>query len=208
MKKTELIMLKRLLQQEIERRNRINTLLSNGLIQEFLSLNSLDIHELPLDDKWIILEELLKKFIITESNGILVCTNNYIVDCIICYQETNYYVKEVPFDSQYIEYQKFKDIETSKTYIAYLDSYIQDLIDKENKYSTRIKMTPSEFCHTRYRGYLISELKEKYTILNPCNSSKNDNGFKEVQKDFFETAIEKGQPKAKKLILEKYQLMN
>mgnify|MGYP003312203812 CR=1 FL=1 len=33
--------------------------------------------------------------------------------------------------------------------------------------------------------------EEKYTILNPYNSSKNSNGFNEVRKDFFKTAIEK-----------------
>ena len=200
-------MLKRLLQQEISRRNRINELLANDTIQEFLSLNNLDIHELPSDDKWLILEELLKEFKITESNGILVCTGNYIVKCSICYQETDYYSKEVPFDNQYIEYQMFKDIETSKIHKAYCDRYIERLIEEENRYSIRTNMTPSEFCHKRYGRYLTSELKEKYTILNPYNSSKKDNGFKDVQKDFFTTAIEKGQPKAKQLVLTKYSQM-
>ena len=35
MNKSELIKLKKMLRQEIDRRNRINELLSNGLIQEF-----------------------------------------------------------------------------------------------------------------------------------------------------------------------------
>lgn len=48
---------------------------------------------------------------------------------------------------------------------------------------------------------------EKYTILNPYNSSKNNNGFMEVQNDFFTTAVEKGQSKAKKLVLSKYSQM-
>ena len=207
MKKTELIKLKKLLQQETDRRNRINELLSNGSIQEFLSLNNLNINELQSDDKWIILKELLKEFQITESNGILVCTGSYLTDCSICYQETNYYTKEVPFDNPYIEYQMFEDIETSKIHIAYTDSYIQRKVDEENKYYSRMKVTSSEFCHKRYGRYLASELKEKYIILNPYNSSKNSNGFNEVQKDFFTTAIEKGQPKAKQLVLTKYPRM-
>ena len=45
MNKSELIKLKKMLRQEIDRRNRINELLSNGLIQEFLSLNNLNINE-------------------------------------------------------------------------------------------------------------------------------------------------------------------
>lgn len=192
MKKTEIIMLKRLLQQETNRRNRINELLTNGLIQEFLALNNLDIEKLPSDDKWFILEELLKEFKITESNGILVCTGNYIVECRICYQETDYYTKEVPFDDPYTRYQIFQDIETSKVHTAYIDKYIERKIEEENKYYTTIKMTPSEFCYKRYGRRLVSELMEKYIILNPYNSSKKDNEFDEVRKDFFTTAIEKG----------------
>lgn len=207
MKKTELIMLKRLLQQETNRRNRINELLTNGLIQEFLAINNLDIEKLPSDDKWFILEELLKEFKITESNGILVCTGNYIVECRICYQETDYYTKEVPFDDPYTRYQIFQDIETSKVHTAYIDKYIERKIEEENKYYTTIKMIPSEFCYKRYGRRLVSELMEKYIILNPYNSSKKDNGFDEVRKDFFTTAIEKGQPKAKQLVLSKYPQM-
>lgn len=156
MKKTELIKLKRLLQQEKDRRNRLNELLSNNLVQEFMSLNNLDIKELQLDDNWLILKELLKEFEITESNRILVCTGSYLVTCSICYQETDYYVKKVAFDNPYIEYQTFKDIETSKVHTAYVDKYIQSLIEQENKYYTRTKMTSSEFCHLRYGRYLVS----------------------------------------------------
>lgn len=207
MKKTELIKLKKLLQQEKDRRNRINELLSNDLIQEFLLLNNLNMHELQSNDNWIILMELLKEFETTESNGILVCTGSYLTTCSICYQETDYYTKEVSFDNPCIEYQIFKDIETCKVHIAYTDKYIQGLVEEENRRYSRTKIIPSEFCHSRYGRYLVSELMDKYMILNPYSSSKNENGFKEVQKDFFITAIEKGQPKAQQLVLGKYQQM-
>jgi len=207
MKKAELIKLKKILEQEMTRRNKINELLSNNLIQEFLSLNNLNINELQVDNKWLILKELLKDFKITESNGILVCSGSYLTSCSICYQETNYETKEVSFDNPYIEYQMFKDIETSKIHIAYADKYIKGLVDQENERYHRTKITPHEFCHSRYGRYLVSELMNKYTILNPYNSSKNENGFNEVQKDFFMTSIEKGQPKAKQLVLSKYSQM-
>lgn len=208
MKRTELIKLKKILQKEIVRRNRINELLSNNLIQEFLSLNKIDIQELPIDDKWIILEELLKEFEITESNGILVCIGSFVTACSICYQETNYYEKEVSFDSEYIKYQRFKDIETNQIYTAYCDKYIQRKFEEHKNliFPNIPNMSPSEFCHNRY-GRLTSELKEKYILLNPYNSSKKGNGFKEVRKDFFTTAIENGQPKAKQLVLTKYPQM-
>ena len=85
MKKIELIKLKRLLNQEKDRRNRINELLSNDLILEFLSLNNLNINRLQSDDNWLILEEVLKEFEITESNGILVCTGSYLTGENSCY---------------------------------------------------------------------------------------------------------------------------
>ena len=205
MKKSELIKLKKLLQKEIARRDRINELLSNNLIQEFMLLNNLNVQDLSIDDKWIILEELLKEFEITESNGILVCVGCFVTACSICYQETDYYEKEVSFDSGYIKYQRFKDIETNKIYTAYCDGYIQRKFEEHKNliFPNIPNMSPSEFCHNRY-GRLTSELKEKYILLNPYNSSKNGNGFKEVRKDFFITAIEKGQPKAKQLVLTKY----
>ena len=206
MKKKELIKLKKLLQQE-DRRNRINELLENDLIQELLKLNHLNITRLQSRGNWLILKELLKEFEITESNGILVCTGNYLIACSVCYQETEHYIKEVSFDNPFIEYQTFKDIETNKIHTAYTDKHIQDLIEEQNKYYTNKKITPSEFCHSRYGNCLVSELMSKYIVLNPCNSMEKDNGFNDVQKDFFITAVEKGQPKAKELILSKYSLM-
>ena len=205
MNKTELIRLKRLLQKEVDRRNRINELISSDLIQEFIRLNKLDISNFDTDDKWIILEELLKNFEITESNGILVCTGCYVTQCSICYQETNYYLQKVSFDSKYTEYQIFEDIETSKIYKAYIDSYIEKIF--KDRYFYEEDMSFSEFCHKRYGRYLVSELKERYTLLNPYNTSEKDNGFKEVQRDFFTTAVEKGQPKARQLVLSKYPQM-
>ena len=207
MKKTELIKLKKMLEEEIIRRNRINELLSNSLIQEFLLLNNLSIHELQTEEKWLILEELLKELQITETNGILVCTGSYQIESIVNYQDTDYYEKEVSFDNPYIEFQKFKDIETNALHIAYTDKYIESLIEDNYRYGTRIRVTSSEFCHSRYGRCLVSELTGKYIILNPYNSSKNENGFKEVQKDFFKAAIEKSQPKAKQLVLTKYSQM-
>lgn len=204
MKKTELIKLKKLLQQEIIKRNKINTLLSNELIQEFKSLTNLNINELQLNDNWTILEEILNNFQITESNGILVCTGSYLVCCNIYYQETEYYTKESSFNNPNIEYQIFEDIETRKMYVAYTEKYIKDKIEEQKKYYNMEDITLSEFCYKKYGRYLVSDLIKKYIVLNPYNSSENRNGFNDVQKDFFITTIEKGQPKAKQLVLNKY----
>ena len=52
MKRTELIKLKKLLQQETLRRNRIKELLSNNLIQEFMLLNNLNLRHNNLAGKY------------------------------------------------------------------------------------------------------------------------------------------------------------
>lgn len=206
MTQNELIALKRLLKKEQNRRKRINELLSNDLIQEFLLLNNLDIDKLESEDRWLILEELLKEFKITETNGILVCTNSFCSELRI-HRETERYSQEVSFDSELVEYQFFKDIETDKIHVGYTEEYIQRMISEEHFYSHRATMTPSEYCHDKYGRCLVSELLEKYTVLNPYNKSENSNGFYEVKKDFFETSIKDGQPKAKKLVLSKYPRM-
>lgn len=207
MKREELIKLKKLYNKEVAKINRINELLLNDYVKEFIKLNNLNIEKLSVDDKWVLLNEILKDFPITESNGILVLTKSYLTTCKICYEDTNYYKEEVSFDNPEIEYQSFKDIETNKVYIAYLDNYIQKDIAESNRYYNNEIMTTSEFCHKYYKRRLVSELKKEFNLLNPYNSRENNNGFNEVRKDFFETALSKGQGAAKKLVLSKYPLM-
>ena len=158
----------------------------------------------------IIWKEILNNFEITDTNGILVYINSYMVESRICYEETDYYTKAVPFDDNDAQWQTFKSIETGKHYKGFIDDYIREEFKEAKQYGgypSISGMSLSEFCHKRYNCCLVSELMQKYTILNPYNSSKNQNGFEEVRKDFFETAITKGQPSAKKLILSKYPIM-
>ena len=207
MRNGEIMNLRKLLKQEIERRTRINELLTYDEVQEFLTLTNIDFQKLETLEQWLILKDLLQEFKITESYGILVYTGSYVTGCRVYYQETEYYEKEVPFDSPHIEYQLFTDIETIKIHKAYTDSYIKYLLEEENKHYAKTNKTPSEFCHSRFGRYLVSELQERYTILNPYSTSKNSNSIEDVQKDFFTKSIEEGQPKAKKLLLSKYPQM-
>lgn len=207
MKKSELVKLKKLLKYEEERRNRVNELLSNNLIKEFLSLNNLNVDKLEIDDKWIILKEILKDMQINESNGILVCTGSYQITCRICYEETDWDVKEVSFDNPNMRHQTFEDIETGKVHTAYSDKYVLEKMREESKYYDISEPNLSDYCHKKYGRYLISEIKDKFIVLNPYNTSKNNNGFEEVQRDFFMLAIESGQTKAKQLVLSKYPQM-
>lgn len=167
---------------------------------------------MQIEDTWSIIKELLKNIEITETNSILVHTSNYMLECKICYEETDYYRFPVPFNDNKTEYQTFRNIETGKIYTSCSDNYVKNEFDNNN-YSyyfpdkNESNITLSEFCHKLHNRVLTSELRQKYTILNPYNSSKNQNGYEEVRKDFFETAITKGQTSAKKLILSKYPLM-
>lgn len=213
MKTEELKKLKKLLNEEIIKRNRVNELLNDKLIQEFMQLNKQNIIKLETD-KWLVLQEILKEFRITESNRILVCTGYYrILDHSKEWWGGDYNSEKMPFKyakSPLSEYQKFEDIETNKVYIAFKDDYIQQCIDTRERIHAGLKydyQTPSEYCHEEYGKYLVSEFLSRYTVLNPYNSEKNKNGFNDVQKDFFLTAIEQGQPTAKKLVLSKYPKM-
>ena len=212
MKREELIKLKKMYNQELERRTRINQLLKEDNVLEDLKLNGINLERMQIEDMWSIIKELLKNIEITETNSILVHTSNYMLECKMCYEETDYYRITVPFNDNKTEYQTFRNIETGKIYTSCSDDYVKTEFDNNN-YSyyfpnkNESNITLSEFCHKFYNRVLTSELRQKYTILNPYNSSKNQNGYEEVRKDFFETAITKGQTSAKKLILSKYPLM-
>ena len=212
MKREELIKLKKMFNQELERRTRVNQLLQENNVLEYLKLNGINPERLQIEDKWNIIKELLKNIEITETNSILVHTSNYMLECKMCYEETDYYRIAVSFNDNKTEYQTFRNIETGKIYTSCSDDYVKNEFDNNNHSyyfpdKNESNITLSEFCHKFYNRVLTSELRQKYTILNPYNSSKNQNGYEEVRKDFFETAITKGQTSAKKLILSKYPLM-
>ena len=210
MKREELIKLKKMYNQELERRTRINQLLKEDNVLEYLKLNGMNIERMQIEDTWSIIKELLKNIEITETNNILVHTSNYMLECKICYEETDYYRLPVPFNDNNTEYQTFRNIETGEIYTSCSDDYVKSEFDSNDykyRFPNKPNMTLNEFCLELHNRLLTSELRQKYTILNPYNSSKNQNGYEEVRKDFFETAITKGQPIAKKLILSKYPLM-
>lgn len=210
MKREELIKLKKMYNQELERRTRISQLLKEDNVLEYLKLNGINLERMQIEDTWSIIKELLKNIEITETNSILVHTSNYMLECKICYEETDYYHLPVPFNDNNTEYQTFRNIETGEIYTSCSDDYVKSEFDSNDykyRFPNKPNMTLNEFCLELHNRLLTSELRQKYTILNPYNSSKNQNGYEEVRKDFFETAITKGQPIAKKFILSKYPLM-
>ncbi len=184
MTRKELIDLRRLLENEKNRRLRINELLQSEEVIEFLKLKGIE--EKPVDiGEWLILRKILEKFEITSTNGIYVCTGTYCIDCSICYEETNWYTEDVDFDSKEREYRMYQDIEDGRIKKAYFE-------------------TPR---HGR-QVELAMHFERDNLVLNPYNTNKGSNGYYEVREMFFRSAIKSGQAKAKKLVLSKFNRMN
>ena len=179
MRRNELIKLRNLVVQEKQRRERIKELLANPLIQEYLRITSTEYKDLDESNITEILEQILSSFEITKTNGIYVCTSAYYIDCDICYEETNYYSRNVNINSKYAEHRVYTDIESGQTIKGH----------KEDDH---------------YGRPLMRDFENENIILNPYNTSNNRNGYDEVKMNFFKTSIEKGQAKARKLILSKY----
>ncbi len=181
MKRDELILLRNLVTLEQDRRNRINELLNSDEVMEYLKLSNTDPITIDPNDLREIIEMIIKTLEFHKSNGIYVCTNAYDVRCSINYEETDYYTSPVPINSD-AEYKIYGDIETGKFIKA----------RNENKEDRWVVNTTNEF-------------ENNNIVLNPTNSSVNMNKYNEVRLVFFENAINLGQAKSKKLILEKYK---
>ena len=166
---------------EIKRRERINTLLEEKLIKEYLKLKGLDNKKLNSKNIKEIIEQVLEEFKITETNGIYVCTSAWVSDCRICYEETDYSIRNVDIDADYAESKIYSDIE--------LNNSIYASIEGSNNYKI-----PS-----------IKNFEKEHIVLNPTNSSNNKNDFEKVRMEFFETALKESQIKSLNKILSKYK---
>ena len=181
MKKSELNKLKELVNKEVEKRNRIQELLRNELVQEYLEKTNTEPSNLRPDNLYNIINQILEDFTITETNGIYVCTYAYYIDRDICYQEINEYVKEVNIDSKKAENKLYIDIENNKPVFGVSKS--------ENTSSLNV---------------LIKNFEKENIVLNPTNNCLFSNGYDKVKTEFFLNTLEYGQVKSKKLLLDKY----
>ena len=180
MKRNELIKLRRLVLEEQQKRKRIKELLENPLVLEYLERTNTSCVYLDEINSKEIIKQILEDFEVEKTNEIYVCTDSYSIDCSICYEETNYYTSNEDINSPYAEYKIYQDIENGK----------------------RIKAKQEEDQWNHYQ--LIKDFEREHLILNPTNKNKDDNLYQEVRLEFFQNAIEKGQVKSKRLLLEKY----
>ena len=176
MRRDELITLRELVTEEVERRKRIKELLKMDLVKEYLEITKTSPEDLDVNNLPEIINKILETFKITKTNGIYVCTSAYYIDCSITYQDTSYYSRTVDIDSEYADYKIYHDIEDGR-------------MVKANKENNKI---------------LIKVFEDNNIVLNPYNTNVNSNGYYEVKTDFFINAIKDGQNKSKKLLLSKY----
>lgn len=186
MKRSELINLRKMYISELERLKRIKELLNEDQCKELIDLSKLNVDKYRSIDSFKVLQDVLKKIKITETNGIYVCTGTFITDCHVCYEDTTWYTREVSFDSEYAEYRRYSDIENNRMITAY---------------------TKPEFFTSYNPKIITSEFESENIVLNPYNSNEKDNGYDEVRNEFFMNCIEVGQAKSKRIILEKYKRM-
>ncbi len=178
MKRNELILLRELMNKELERRKRINKILDDKLFEEYSMLTNTNFEKLDLNEINII-KKILENFKVTKSFGIYVCTRAYETRCSICYQETDYYNVDLDINSIRAEDKIYRDIELNQPLLATKD---------ENDFNAP----------------LINEFEKNNIVLNPYNTSNDLNGYYEVRNEFFINSIKYGQAKSKKIILEKY----
>lgn len=183
MKKNELIKFKKLINNEIDRRKRINELLEHELVREYLKLTNIEKDNLSSENIKEILNLILKDFKVVSTNKIYVCTQAYYTDCRICYQDTNWYTKNVSIDSKCAENKIYKDIESGLS------------IETTNNKDDILKRP------------LIDTFEKENIVLNPYNTHLNENGYEDVRLDFFENTFKYGQVKSKKMILKKYPII-
>ena len=189
MNKSDLITLRKIVNEEIERRTKINELLVDDKVMEYIHLIKGELRFLSTEDIRGILKEFLKDFEVKKSNNIYVCTEATYLHCEICYEETIWDDYNVNIDTKYADTKWYKDIETGEKICA----------KRPRSYDT-FGMT------TVYNDdkIKICDFENNNIVLNPTNSCNNDNNYMNVRLDFFENAYKLGQAKSKKLLLEKY----
>jgi len=117
MKDSELKEIKELLEEKIKREEKLINLADNKFIRKVTNISKLDIEPKA---KYELLKLILKKYHITETNEILVCTSNYNVgfECGDLYTIPKDFSEETGFRS-------YKDIESGKVISACRCRYIE-----------------------------------------------------------------------------------
>lgn len=170
---------------ERERIQRLNSSLQDPQVKEYLKLKGIKEKTVYTIDEWQVISEFLKGYETEDPTNIYVCTGATLTECDICYQETNYYERKCSIYDPYLEYREYKNIETGAYVKAYYDiRYVRPYARKYAK--------------------LISDFEKDVIVLHPCKTDDPDNGYEQVRKYYFETALKYGEEVAEDMVLRKY----
>ncbi len=175
MRKNELTQLRKQVNAEIARRQKINQYLESKDVLEYIKLIGGSTQKKDLENIREMLLEILKNFQVKETNGIYVCTKAYDEDnsAPILYPRT-------PEGKGGVDCKCYMDIESKKEIVTncVIGPSIYDF-EKRN-----IVLNPYN-----------APYNDKKIVLN---------GFEEVRLDFFEECYKNGQYKAVQKVLSKY----
>lgn len=175
MKKSELVLLKKLVKEEIARRQKINQYLADQNVLEYLSLIGQSTEKKDLENVREMIMEILKNFEVKDSNGIYVCTKAFDQD------------SRAP-----IRYYGEPDSRCSYDYKCYKDIETKEEIETDWVYGPNIDVF--ERSHI-----VLNPFNASYD-----DKTIRDNGYEDVRLDFFEESYKNGQDKAVRLVLKKY----
>ena len=177
MKKEELLYLRLELQKEQIKRERIKELLQDKSIKELIGLAKINLKLFVPDDIDILLK-ILENYSLTNTNNIYVCTDAFYYGL---EDDNNLLFKNL--NSSIYDKRLYKDIENGKTILG---------------------CTDRDDCRSFADRAFDEDFNRDNIVLNPYNTRKNNNGYEMVRIEFIENALQYGQDKSKKLLLEKY----
>ena len=183
MLKSELMELRKMYQDELDRRNELLKLLQTEEVKAYLKLSGEQTPSVKEIDIYKIIKEYLKKYKIQQTNDIYICTNAvyYYTECSWGERTTRITINP-NIDSKETLDRKYKNIENGTTISATTDK-------------RRVNL---------YASCLCSDFKQQHIVLNPYNTCENENGYAELRNMFFANAIKYGEPESLKLLLQKY----
>lgn len=180
MEREELLYLKKRLQEEKEKRDKIRNLLQQDNIKELISLAEIS-PDLFVKEDYELLRQILKNFKITKTNGIYICVDAYYYGLEEDINNSDLIFEKL--DSRIYDKRLYKDIENGKEILGCTDN--NDCQYYSNRVYDKI-------------------FNKENIVLNPYNTRKDKNGYEKVRQEFFENAIKYGQTKSKKILLNKY----
>lgn len=173
----ELIRLRNNLKYELDRRKKVEECLKNQKVKEFIKLINLGYIDTSLDELKA-LRYILKRFHISATNHIYICILTGKYDFSEDVYNINQAKLDTDFDDPQREFRYYKNIE-------------------DGSFETKIFNSKDFICTPTY-------FEKQNIVLNPTNSSVNENDYQKVREEFLINAINYGEETSKKLLLEKY----